>query len=134
MFATKRSKPQTESQTMSKKKAAGKKAKQNRRPKQRELPGVESITIVEVDEALDEWINRKDDFKTAKEKFEAADKDLRGKVHKNGDVISKSPDGTLVYRRGEDLLELLPTKEKLKIRKAPAEKGNAPEDTTEGTT
>lgn len=119
---------------MSKKKANTKNNKRHRRPKQRELPGVESIVIVEVDEALDEYLNRRDDFKAAKDKFEAADKDLRHKIHKNSEVISKLPDGTLVYRHDGQILELLPSKEKLKIRQAPAEEKEekAPQDGTEG--
>ncbi len=91
------------------------KAKQDDLPAM-EGPGVERISIKEIDDLAEDYIKTRDRWVAASAPVQVANDKLREAIHKHADKIGKDRNGEIVYRYDNVVVLLKPGKESLKVK------------------
>lgn len=100
-----------------------KREKRENKPEQSEMdikgPGVERVSIPEVEKAARIYVTCRDERMELLEEEIEFKKKLREVMHANEDKIGKDRDGSMIYRFGDQLIVLKPGKEDVKVKTAP---------------
>lgn len=86
-------------------------------PRPKSLPGLEDDHVIpEIEKAADKYIKIKDARCKISPKEIAAKGELLDVIHANATKLPKNAEGNTVYRYDDLVIEVIPGKEKLKIK------------------